>query len=92
MTARALDFLRAHPEIHHRMKTSKVFSHLKQSALVELDGEELYIVKGDTLGDEEDLYIEAVIRGAAGQGALNRDLCAELEASERNLILREFTS
>jgi len=84
-------FFAAHPELRERMAGSEVFRRIKRSALVEIDGEELYVVRGDTLGSEEELFVEAVIRGAAGQGDANRELVAELEPGERARILRAFT-
>ena len=83
-------FFAAHTELRRKMAASSAFPRVKQANLLEIDGEELYIVKGDALGDEEELYVEAVIRGAAGQDELNREVFAELDDEERELILREF--
>ena len=83
-------FFAAHPELRRSMTASSAFPRVKQANLLEIDGEKLYIVKGDALGEEEELYVEAVIRGAAGQGELNREVFAELDEREKELILRKF--
>ena len=83
-------FVDAHPGLRHKMVESDAFSQIKRSAVLEIDGERLYIVKGDAQGDEEELFIEAVLNGAAGQGKLNRQLFAELEEDEKKLILHHF--
>jgi len=85
-----LRFFAAHPELRRRIAGSRVFPRIKRAALVKMDGEDFYIVKGDTLGSEEELFVEAIIRGAAGQGELNRELFAELGTRGRELILRTF--
>jgi len=73
------------------MAESEAFREIKRAAFVEIDGEELYIIRGDTFGGEDDLFVEAVIQGAAGQGEANRRLFAELEPAERDSIVQEFT-
>lgn len=72
------------------MSGSRAFRQAKRAALVEIDEERLYIVKGDILGEEEELFVEAVLRGAAGQGELNRQIYEELDEEERELILGTF--
>lgn len=88
---RTRSFLAARPGIRDRMTGSEVFGRIKREALLEMDGEELYIVRGDSLGSEEELFVEAVVRGAAGQGEANRELFAELDPAERDLIVQTFT-
>lgn len=88
---RTRSFFAARPEIRDRMTGSEVFGRIKREALLEMDGEELYIVRGDSLGSEEELFVEAVLRGAAGQGEANRELFAELDLTERELIVQTFT-
>lgn len=83
-------FFSEHPELRRRLADSAAFRRIKDEARVEIDGEELYISKGDALGSAEELFVEAVIRGAAGQGEANRDLAAELDPAERELVLRTF--
>lgn len=90
LPTRIAEFFARHPELRRRMADSEAFPRAKRAALVEIDGERLYIVKGDILGEEEELYVEAVLRGAAGQGELNREICEELDDEARELILGEF--
>lgn len=71
---------------------STCFWLVKSEAQAEIDGEMLYVVKGDTLGGEDELFVEAVIRGAVGQGQLNREVFEELDESDRELILNRFRS
>ena len=83
----AAQFFAAHPELRRAMSESKIFPKIRDQARLKVDGEELYIVMGDTLGKEEDLYLEALIRGAAGQGHLNRALFEELDDNLKNIIV-----
>jgi hypothetical protein len=69
----------AHPALRQAMSASQIFPKIRDQARLQVGGEELYIIRGDTLGEEEDLYLEALIRGAAGQGDLNRALFVELD-------------
>lgn len=88
---RARGFLAGRPRLRDLLAGSEAFRRIKQDALVEMDGEELYIVRGDTLGSEEELFVEAVVRGAAGQGEAQRQLFAEIDPAERNLLVKTFT-
>jgi hypothetical protein len=84
----AAQFFAAHPEFRQAMSASQIFPKIRDQARLKVDEEELYIIRGDTLGDEEDLYLEALIRGAAGQGDLNRALFEELDDHLKNMISR----
>jgi hypothetical protein len=84
----AARFFDAHPEFRRSMSESKIFPQIRDQARLKVDGEELYIIRGDTLGEEEDLYLEALIRGAASQGDLNRALFEELDDHLKNMIRR----
>lgn len=57
-------FLAAHPSLAEAMRTSTAFDGIRRQALLDIDGERLYIVRGDTLGSEEELFVEALVRGA----------------------------
>lgn len=46
------------------MTSSQAFTAIKDRAALDIDDERLFIVRGDTLGDEEDLFVETLIRGA----------------------------
>jgi hypothetical protein len=59
-------FLAAHPSLAEAMRTSAAFDAIRRQALLDIDGERLYIVRGDTLGSEEELFVEALVRGARG--------------------------
>jgi hypothetical protein len=84
----AAQFFAAHPEFRRAMSESKIFPKIRDQARLKVDGEELYIIRGDTLGEEEDLYLEALIQGAARQGDLNRALFEELDDHLKNMIRR----
>jgi hypothetical protein len=79
-------FFAGHPEFRRAMSESKIFSQIRDQARLNVEGEELYIIRGDTLGEQEDLYLEALIRGAATQGDLNRALFEELDENLKNII------
>jgi hypothetical protein len=57
-------FLAEHRELGHAMRSSSAFEAVKREAALDIDEERLYIVRGDTLGTEEELFLEAVVRGA----------------------------
>lgn len=90
-SARTRSFFAARPELRERMAQSEAFQEIKRAARIEIDDEELYLVRGDAFGEEEELFVEAVIRGAAGQGEANRRLHAELTPAERESIVQAFT-
>jgi hypothetical protein len=85
----AAAFLDEHPEFRERMTASETFRELKKrDALPLLDGEQLYIYRGDAPGDEEDLYLDALARGSNSltTDALARKLFLELDEPHRELI------
>lgn len=84
------DFIASHPDIRQRMAESEAFERVKSQARVEIDDEVLYIVKGDTLGEEDELFIETVIKGANDQGSLNQEVYRDLSEDQRRLILERF--
>lgn len=85
---RAARFLDRHPALRRAMERSADFPEMKRREAVELDGAVQYVYQGDALGDEEDLYLDALVRGAAGQGELPRRLYEELDDEERALVER----
>jgi len=99
---RAQVFLDEHLALREAMQSSAAFAQVKAEArLVPLPTGEAYLVYGDTLGGEEDLYLDRLARGANESSAdtLSRKLFLELspEAQEvvRNELLRgpgEFPS
>lgn len=84
------EFFASHPQIKRRMADSEAFDRVKSQARVEIDGEVLYVVKGDVLGDEDELLVETVIRGANDQGSQHRAVYLELSEAQQQQILEWF--
>lgn len=76
----ATRFLDANPELRRAMAESSVFEELKSRESLTIDGENLYVVRGDTLGDEDELFLDALARGSrpTAQDELSRALFLEL--------------
>jgi len=72
------------------MTSSPSFAAVRDKAVLEVDEERLYIVRGDTLGDEEDLFLETLIRGAqqSDPGDPHRTVYLELDDEMREAIDR----
>ncbi len=70
------------------MRSSSAFEAVKREAALDIDEERLYIVRGDTLGTEEDLFLEAVVRGAQRDDAEDpyRRVYLELDDEGRALV------
>lgn len=70
------------------MASSSSFGVLRDRTVLEIDAERLYIVRGDTLGDEEDLFLEALIRGAQASDATDpyRAVYLDLDDEMREVI------
>jgi len=70
------------------MTDSTAFARVRERAALDVDGEQLYIVRGDTLGDEEDLLLEAAIRGAQSRDPSdpNRAVYLDLDEETREVI------
>lgn len=81
-------FLDEHPELREQMAASETFRALKKRAALPLEGEQLYIVRGDMQGDEDELYLDALARGSNSltKDALARNLFLELDEPHRELI------
>jgi hypothetical protein len=81
-------FLAAHPELREAMQASAAFEDIKQKAILDIDGETLYIIRGDTLGTAEDLYLETIVRGAQQENLTDprRAVYLELDPKLRALI------
>jgi len=82
----AARFLDSHPKLRQAMARSAAFAELKQRAALEVDGERLYRYRGDALGEEEDLYLDALAKGLAGQGELQSQMFAELDEELRATV------
>jgi hypothetical protein len=76
------------------MRSSKAFAAIREVAALEIDAERLYIVRGDTLGDEEDLFLETLVRGAQASDPddPNRAVYLELEDEMREVIDQRIRS
>lgn len=81
-------FLDAHPELRELMSASNKFAELKKRAGLLIDGEQIYVVRGDAQGDEDDLYLDALARGSnpSERDELARSLFLELNDQQRELI------
>ena len=82
------ELLATHPRLREVRDRSSNFERIKQQASLNIDDQVEYIVKGDTLGDEDDLFIEALVRGAgSGESAdVYRALYMELDDDTRAVI------
>lgn len=92
MRSRSALFLDAHPRLRDARARSVVWPALSESAALELNGRRVFIVAGDTLGDEDDLYLGELARGASDQDdeAASRRLFLELEPELRQVVEREL--
>ena len=80
-------FVQQHPELATATH-SPAFDTLKEQAVLDIDEERLYIVRGDTLGTEADLLVEALVAGAQLDDPADprRALYLELDEAARALI------
>lgn len=84
----AEEFVRAHPRLLKLMRSSSAFATIRNRRALEIDAERLYVVKGDTLGDEEDLFVETLVRGAqaADPSEPDRAVYMELDDEMREVV------
>ncbi len=75
------------------MTASARFRELKARAGLVIDGETLYAVRGDTLGTEDDFYVDALAKGARPGAAdpVYRDLFLELDERLQALVRQRVT-
>jgi len=85
-------FLDAHPELRRMMSESEDFAELKKQAELEVDEDKFYIVKGDVLGGEDELYLDALAAGAksASQDELRRRMFLELSDDLKSAVMKRF--
>ena len=85
-----LELLREHPELRALMDGSETFRRITERARIVVDGVTHYLVRGDTLGSREDLFIDSLSRGASPEGSdpLSRALFLELPAPLKDVIRR----
>jgi len=90
--SRAELFLDQHPALRAAQGRSEVWPRIKEEAVIELGGTEAYIIAGDTLGGEAELFLDRVARGASAPGAdvLSRALFLELSPELQAAVRREL--
>ncbi len=88
--ARPDELLATHPHLREVMDRSSNFAKIKRQAALNIDDQVEYIVRDDTLGDEDTLFVEALVRGAASEEPddVHRALYMELDEEVRALIDR----
>jgi hypothetical protein len=81
-------FLAANPRLRDAMAASTAFRQLKARKTVIIDGQHLYIIRGDALGNEDDLYLDALAKGLAPQPSdeLYRSVFGELTDELKNVV------
>ena len=86
--ARPAELGARHPGLRDVMDRSPNFRTIKQNAALEIDDRVEYIVRGDTVGDECDLLVEALVRGAASNepSDVYRALYMEVDEDTRAAI------
>ncbi|MFY9618252.1 MAG: hypothetical protein WAM70_08045 [Pyrinomonadaceae bacterium] len=89
----AAEFLDEHPELRAFMTASEKFRDIKKRKSLVIDGEQLYVVQGDMQGDEDDLFVDTIVRGSnsATREELARSLFLELNDRQKDLIMKRFT-
>lgn len=91
----ASKFLNEHPELREAMARSQKFAELKKRKALPKDNaedheeEQLYVVRGDTVGDEDELVLDALVRGANPEtnDALARELFLEMDQPQQALVM-----
>lgn len=81
-------FLKQHPELR-QIQQSQVWRELKERYKLRGEESNLYVVRGDTIGDEDDLFVDALARGSSAESPdpLARRLFEELPADLQALVL-----
>jgi hypothetical protein len=92
MRSRSDLFLEGHPLLRAARAHSLVWPQLRDRAALEMGGKNVFIVSGDTLGDEDDLYLSELARGAGEHDAssLSRALFLELSPEMRNTVMGDL--
>ena len=94
----ASTFLDEHPSLREAMSRSQKLPELKNRLALPKDDEtdeqeeQLYIVRGDTVGNEDELYVDALVRGSnpQTQDKLARELFLETESPLQALVLEKL--
>jgi hypothetical protein len=92
MRSRSNLFLSAHPSLREARARSSIWPKLRDRAALELGGTRMFLVAGDTLGDEDDLFLGELARGATEEDAssLSRALFLELPTELRSTVMRDL--
>jgi hypothetical protein len=91
LRSRARIFLDTHPALGAALRHSGVWPQIRTEAKIHVADEDLYIVAGDTLGDEEELFLDRLARGARPSAdPLSRALFLELPESLQTLVRHEL--
>jgi hypothetical protein len=84
-------FLDAHPALDRARAQSTIWPRIKAEARIRIGGEEMYAVGGDTLGGEDELFLDRLARGSReSSDPLSRALFAELPDTLQSVVLREL--
>ena len=91
----ASKFLDQHPALREAMARSKKLDELEKKVALPKDDEteeQLYIVRGDTVGDKDELYVDALARGSNSEttDTLARELFLEMDPALQTLIIDEL--
>jgi hypothetical protein len=88
----SIAFLEANPGLLQARDRSAVWEQLMRRDAVDALGPDSYLVRGDTIGDRDDLYVDALARGSSPESPdpLARRLFEELSTDLRQLVLREL--
>ena len=83
-------FLDAHPALVSARAVSSIWPQILKEASLELGDASVFVVGGDTIGDEADLYLDRLARGARGDGSdtLSRQLFLELSPDLQTIVQR----
>jgi hypothetical protein len=80
------------PGVLAARERSAVWGQVRKRYAVEALGPESYVVRGDTIGGSDQLYLDALARGSEPQTGdrLARRLFAELPPALQKLVMREL--
>jgi hypothetical protein len=85
-------FLDEHRELQDMKGRSKTWPQVKAASALSHRGQTFYIVAGDVLGGEEELYLDRLARGADPSAAdhLARELFLELPEELQEIVRRDL--
>jgi len=87
-------FLQSHPELLKVRDQSAVWEQVRKLYAIEALGPEFYVIRSDTLGNRDDLFLDVLARGSSPETGdlLARRLFEELPPHLRELFLNERMS